>query len=102
MVNDNPILKNIILMKIVELSGAEISPVMISSAINEQNQNQKINAKVSESMNYKDAPEDIKRQIEQQAGLQPSQAPLNPQVSATVQGNKNVKPKQLSLTASSR
>lgn len=27
----------------------------------------------SESLNYKDAPEDIKRQIEQQAGLQPSQ-----------------------------
>lgn len=28
----------------------------------------------SESLNYKDAPEDIKRQIEQQAGLQPSQS----------------------------
>lgn len=28
----------------------------------------------SESLNYKDAPEDIKRQIEAQAGLQPSQA----------------------------
>lgn len=28
---------------------------------------------VSESLSYKDAPEDIKRQIEQQAGLQPSQ-----------------------------
>lgn len=27
----------------------------------------------SESINYKDAPEDVKRQIEQQAGLQPSQ-----------------------------
>ena len=26
-------------------------------------------------MNYKDAPEDIKRQIEVQAGLQPSQMP---------------------------
>lgn len=30
---------------------------------------------VSESLSYKDAPEDIKRQIEQQAGLQPSQMP---------------------------
>lgn len=29
----------------------------------------------SESLNYKDAPNDIKRQIEQQAGLQPSQEP---------------------------
>lgn len=29
----------------------------------------------SESLNYKDAPDDIKRQIEQQAGLQPSQQP---------------------------
>jgi hypothetical protein len=29
----------------------------------------------SESLNYKDAPEDIKRQIETQAGLQPSQLP---------------------------
>lgn len=31
--------------------------------------------KPSESLNYKDAPDDIKRQIEQQAGLQPSQQP---------------------------
>jgi hypothetical protein len=31
----------------------------------------------SESLNYKDAPDDVKRQIEQQAGLQPSQ--LQPQ-----------------------
>jgi hypothetical protein len=32
-----------------------------------------------ESINYKDAPDDIKRQIEQQAGLQPSQMPSMPQ-----------------------
>lgn len=36
----------------------------------------------SESLNYKDAPEDIKRQIEQQAGLQPSQ--MTSPVQATV------------------
>lgn len=30
--------------------------------------------KISESLNYKDAPEDIKRQIEAQAGLEPSRA----------------------------
>lgn len=32
-------------------------------------------SKVTESLNYKDAPDDIKRQIEQQAGLQPSTQP---------------------------
>ncbi len=32
----------------------------------------------SESLNYKDAPDDIKRQIEEQAGLQPSQLPPAP------------------------
>jgi hypothetical protein len=32
-------------------------------------------AKVAESLNYKDAPPDIRRQIESQAGLQPSTAP---------------------------
>jgi len=32
--------------------------------------------KVSESLNYKDAPEDVRRQIEAQAGLQPSTMPV--------------------------
>jgi hypothetical protein len=32
--------------------------------------------KVSESLNYKDAPEDVRRQIEAQAGLKPSQLPV--------------------------
>jgi hypothetical protein len=36
----------------------------------------------SESLNYKDAPEDIKRQIEAQAGLQPSQS-ITPQPEGT-------------------
>ena len=31
-----------------------------------------------ESLNYKDAPPDIQRQIEAQAGLQPSQNPVMP------------------------
>ncbi len=41
----------------------------------------------SESLNYKDAPEDIKRQIEKQAGLEPSAdggAPVNPTVKPPV------------------
>lgn len=42
----------------------------------------------SESLNYKDAPEDIKRQIEQQAGLQPSQmtSPGQQQLDQAAQG----------------
>ena len=39
-----------------------------------QGQQQQVK-KPSETLNYKDAPDDIKRQIEQQAGLQPSQMP---------------------------
>lgn len=40
-----------------------------------QQQPQAPQAKIYESLAYKDAPEDIKRQIEAQAGLQPSQLP---------------------------
>ncbi len=67
-----------VMMKIIELSGAGISPINITAAIAEdakQNQGkQGLINRVSQSMNYKDVPDDIKRQIEQEAGLQPSQA----------------------------
>ena len=36
--------------------------------------------RIMESLNYKDAPEDIKRQMEQQAGFQPSQMPAQTDV----------------------
>jgi hypothetical protein len=85
-----------VLMKIIELSGAGISPINISTAIAEdakQNQGKQgaLN-KVSESMSYKDVPEDVKRQIEAQAGLQPSQGTSQPTSSSP-------QPKPLSLTA---
>ncbi len=87
-----------VLMKIIELSGAGISPVSLTAGIAEQakqTQNQAAN-KVSESMSYKDVPEDVKRQIEQQAGLQPSQMqppPIQPKPQPQPQA------KKLSLSA---
>lgn len=56
--------------KLLELSSV-ISPIEIASIPPTPPQNP-VN-KVGESMNYKDVPDDIKRQIEAQAGLQPSQ-----------------------------
>ena len=109
LVNDNPTLKNIIIMRLIELAGANISPVNVSTAMAE-NQKQ-IPNKVSESMSYKDVPEDVKRQIEQQAGLQPSQQQpqaqpqqQQPQGGQIPQPMPKVAPKakKLSLTASSR
>lgn len=61
--------------KILEES-AVISPIEIASippAPPKQIQN-----KVSESMSYKDAPSDVQRQIEAQAGLKPSQSGIQP------------------------
>lgn len=44
-------------------------------------------SKVAESINYKDAPDDIKRQMEQQAGLHPSQMQVpDPKVQKTLTG----------------
>ncbi len=99
-----------IIMKIMELSGAEISPVTLSSGIAEQAKNAKQGAsgKVSESLSYKDAPEDVKRQIEAQAGLQPSQGQTTPVgqpqgMQSSPQGGQTMpKPKKLSLNATSR
>jgi hypothetical protein len=100
LVADNPALRNILIMRIIELSGSGISTVQMSTAIseNEANQKQGATGKVIESMAYKDTPEDVKRQIEQQAGLQPSQGQM-PVQSTQPQG---VQPKQLSLNATSR
>jgi hypothetical protein len=65
----------LIVSKILTATG-ELSPLEISmSAAPEQN---KPAPKISESISYKDAPEDIKRQIEAQAGLKPSQMPPVP------------------------
>lgn len=105
-----------ILMKIIELSGADISPVTLSAGIAEQAKSQKQgpSGKVIESMSYKDAPEDVKRQIEQQAGLQPSQQqPMVPQPQQVVPQQSQATPgqpkqakapmaKKLSLSAASR
>ncbi|MFP5260985.1 MAG: hypothetical protein ACLGJB_03665 [Blastocatellia bacterium] len=63
--------------KILEASSV-ISPLEIASVPPPEAPANKVN----ESLSYKDAPEDIKRQIEQQAGLQPSQAPSQPQKNA--------------------
>jgi hypothetical protein len=49
-----------------------VTPEMVQQMIQEA-MAQKPQKNPSESLNYKDAPEDIKRQMEQQAGFQPSQ-----------------------------
>lgn len=66
---NNPNFK-LVFNKLLEMSSA-ISPIEIAS-IPPTPQAPPQN-KVIESMSYKDAPEDIRRQIEQQAGLKPSQ-----------------------------
>lgn len=43
-----------------------------------QQENAAPNGKITESLNYKDAPEDIKRQMEQAAGFKPSQPEVAP------------------------
>lgn len=61
--------------KILEVSGT-ISPIEIAQlppAQKEQPTN-----KISESMSYKDAPEDIRRQMEQAAGFKPSEQTVQP------------------------
>ena len=80
-----------ILREIIQLSGANISPVILSTGVQQQKQDQskQVSNKVMESMNYKDTPDDVKRQIEQQAGLQPSQ--VQPQVAPNAQ---NAQPQQ--------
>lgn len=60
--------------KILEETDA-ISPLEFSQVAPPQNQP---NNKLIESMNYKDAPSDIQRQIETQAGFQPSQVNAAP------------------------
>lgn len=57
--------------KILQASG-DVSPLELAPAPAPQPQSQKNNNKVIESLNYKDAPDDIKRQMEQQAGFKPS------------------------------
>lgn len=57
--------------------------MQMAQAQNQQDQKSPQQPKApSESLNYKDAPPDIQRQIEAQAGLQPSQ--LHPQVAKTL------------------
>lgn len=57
----------------------------------EQAKQNSVHRPVSESLSYKDAPEDIKRQMEAQAGLQPSQLPPPPVASeAGVYNNPHV------------
>lgn len=64
--------------KILEATGT-VSPIELA-ALPPQGQPQQQQNKVSESMSYKDAPPDIQRQIEAQAGLTPSSVkPLPPQ-----------------------
>lgn len=91
-----------VLLKIIELSGAGISPISLTAGMAEQAKQQQgkqgaVN-RISESMSYKDVPEDVKRQIEQQAGLNPSQTGVatGGAVLSPIQGGS---PKKLSLTA---
>ena len=98
-----------VLLKIIELSGAGISPISLTAGMAEKaKQNTGKQAainKVSESMSYKDVPPDIQRQIEQQAGLTPSTTGSVPPTGAIPspiqQGNLEGKgmPKKLSLQA---
>lgn len=50
-------------------------PALLFPEIAQKMQKPTQEKKPSETLNYRDAPDDIKRQIEQQAGLQPSQDP---------------------------
>lgn len=79
-----------IINKILRLSGT-VSTVELAAVPPPQPQQEKDT--VSESMNYKDTPEDIKRQIEAKAGLQPSkitnvpvEPPLNEQAPEAAAG----------------
>lgn len=76
----NPNFK-LVFNKILEET-AVISPIEIASI--PQPPPQKPVNKVSESMSYKDAPEDIKRQIEEQAGLKPSETGVSGKTQAKV------------------
>ncbi len=89
------------MMKIVEISGSGISPVQMSAAIAEDAKQNSGKAaalnKVMETMNYKDVPDDVKREIEQQAGLKPSTQGAVAQNTAPIPSP--MQPKKLSLTA---
>ena len=78
---NNPDAK-LIINKILTLTGT-VSPLELSQ-MNQPSQQAPAN-KVSESLSYKDAPPDVQRQIEAQAGLKPSQgSPVAPNSGAGV------------------
>jgi hypothetical protein len=84
---NNPDAK-LIINKILNLTGT-VSPLELSQ-MNQPSQQAPAN-KVSESLSYKDAPPDVQRQIEAQAGLQPSQGnPVAPNGGMVGTGNNKV------------
>lgn len=97
----DPVLSQVF-MRIVELSGAGISPISLMAGIQEQAKIQKdaqknASGKVSESISFKDLPPDGQVQMAQQAGIKIAQGTPQP-----VQGQGNVpmpQPKQMSLQA---
>lgn len=72
--------------KILAATG-EVSPVELSTP----KPSPRPQNKVSESLNYKDAPDDIRRQIESQAGMKPSTAGQDTQSIAPLVNNPNIK-----------
>lgn len=106
----DPVLMQIF-MKIVELSGAGISPVQLMGAIQEQAKQQMDaqknggGGKVSESMSFKDLPPDGQVQMAQQAGIKiaaPAPPITTPQPAPQGKGSPPVKNLSLMATGGAR